>query len=143
MWWMVSRRPKAKGTTRGAPNGYSLLLLGNMSRRTGAELAADRHLGLIYFVSFIPHHLCGGSAKGCFIRTLRDIAVPANHFFASFDSNGPLRAFRIPGDFHLFYSHDNLQSLLCIIAPTITTNCSSTFLDACKCIVILFLGAAL
>jgi len=93
-----------------------------VSRRTGAELAADHHLGLVYFVSFIPYHLCGGSAKGWFIRTLRDIAVPANHFFASFDSNGPLRVLRIPGDFHSFYPHDILQILLCIIALTGQSN---------------------
>jgi hypothetical protein len=41
--------------------------------------------------------------------------VPANHFFASFDSNGPLRALRIPGNFHSFYPHGIiLQGLLCI-----------------------------
>src|SRR5882724_6503162 len=92
------------------------------------ELAADDHLGLIYFVPFIPHHLCGSSAQGWFIRTLRDSTVPANHFFASFDSNGPLRVVRIPGDFHSFYPHDIiLQSLLCIIAPSTTTNCSKHF----------------
>jgi hypothetical protein len=87
------------------------------------ELAADDHLGLIYFVPFIPHHLCGSSAQGWFIRTLRNRTVPANHFFASFDSNGPLRVLRVPGDFHSFYPHDIiLQSPLCIIAPSTTTN---------------------
>jgi hypothetical protein len=89
---------------------FSFLLIGDMPGRTGAELTADDHLGLIYFITFIPHHLCGGSAQGWFIRTLRDIAVPANHFLASFDSNGPLRVIRIPGDFHSIYPHDILQS---------------------------------
>jgi hypothetical protein len=29
---------------------------------TAAELAVDDHLGLIHFVPFIPHHLCGSNA---------------------------------------------------------------------------------
>jgi len=41
--------------------------------------------------------------------TLRDIAVPANHFLASYDPNGPLRVLYIPGNLHSFCSHDILQ----------------------------------
>jgi hypothetical protein len=71
--------------------------------------------------------------------------VPANHFLASFDSNGPFRALRIPGDFHSFYPHDIiLQSLQCIIAPAITNELfKALFLMPSNCIAILFSGTAL
>src|SRR5215472_3836432 len=81
--------------------------------RPAIELADD-NFGLIHVVPFIPHHLGHSKAQSWFICTLRDIAVPANHFLASFDSNGPIRVLRIPGDFHSFCPHDILPCLLSI-----------------------------
>src|SRR5262249_27930216 len=78
------------------------------------ELVMDYHLGFIHFVPFIPHHLFDGNAQGWFSRTFRYIAVPVNHFFASFDSKRPLGLFPIPRDFHSIYPHD-CPPILCAL----------------------------
>jgi hypothetical protein len=98
----------------------------------------DDHLSLIHFVPFIPHHLCSSSAESWFIRTLRDIAVPANHFFASFDSNGPSRVLRIPGDLDLFCPHDILQIFCALYRLDCDEVVKAPFLGLRNCIAILF-----
>ena len=50
----------------------------------------------VWFIAFVLYHFLGSRAKSPFICIPREIAMTANHFFASFNSNDPFRLGRIP-----------------------------------------------
>ena len=60
----------------------------------------------VQFVTFILYGFPSCQTKSLIVRIFRHVAMTTNHFFASFDSNQPLRLRDIPRDFHTVWTHD-------------------------------------
>jgi hypothetical protein len=76
----------------------------------GGLLPLNANVREVHLVAFILYGFLGSRSKSLLTCIPRCIAMTANHLFADFDSNQPLRVGRIPRDCHMIRTHGFLHS---------------------------------